>query len=64
MFKLPATKKNKILYNAIKNIFKDIFDGLDFVCFEEKHVLFLAGEYLKKIILKRRHFKETKNKIK
>ncbi len=63
MFKLPATKKNKILYNAIKNIFKDIFDGLDFVCVDEKHVCFLAGEYLKKVISKRIYFKETKNKI-
>ncbi len=55
MFKLPATKKNKILYNVIKNIFKDIFEGLDFVFIEEKQVCFLAGEYLKKVISKRRY---------
>ena len=63
MFQLPDTKKNKILYNAIKNIFEDIFDKLDIVCIEEKHACFLAGEYFKKVISKRRYFKETKNKI-
>tara|TARA_Y100001968_G_scaffold44522_1_gene34647 strand:+ start:74 stop:514 length:441 start_codon:yes stop_codon:yes gene_type:complete len=41
MFKLPATKKNKILYNAIKNIFEDIFDGLDFFVLRRSMLVFL-----------------------
>ena len=58
IFKYPVTKKNKILFDAVKTIFEEIFEVLEHFCKHENHVYFLKGEYLKQVIAKRKNIKK------
>ena len=62
IFKYPVTKKNKILFDAVKTIFEEIFEALEHFCKHENHVYFLKGEYLKQVIAKRKKHNEPVEK--
>ena len=63
MFRYPTDKRNKILYEAIKKIFHEIFESFDTVCFNENHEYLLEGEYFKKVITRRRYSNKSINKM-
>ena len=62
MFKYPATKKNLILFDAVKIIFEEIFEALEHFCIHKNHVHFIKGEYLKQVIAKRKKYNKTVDK--